>query len=310
MEIKTLKQELKYYCDELEDLERSEKTIKSYYSSIKLFIDYLSVNNITQINNEKIDNIMKKYRSYLKNQRNNTASTRKKYLKEIIQFLETLELKISIELPKDNSKNKKIKYLTMEEIQEVMKSIPKSMIRDKTVFQVLYRTGLRVSELSNLTKNDLNLNSKEKAIAINIIDGKGGKDRTVYIDQDTLKLLNKMIYKRTRKGKKDKNNYLFTAKTGNQLQNRDIERIVKKYAIDTDERLLKEGIKTNFKKRLTPHTLRHSFTIYLLNEAERPINEVQTLLGHSNIATTNIYSKVDDKRIKKSYESINWDNNK
>jgi site-specific recombinase XerD len=67
-----------------------------------------------------------------------------------------------------------------------------------------------------------------------------------------------------------------------------------------------ESKQTNFEERLTPHTFRHSFTIFLLNYSNRPINEVQQLLCHSNISTTQIYSKVDDKRIKQSYENIDW----
>jgi integrase/recombinase XerD len=118
--------------------------------------------------------------------------------------------------------------------------------------------------------------------------------------------MNTMIYKRTRKNRKDKNNYLFIARSGNGISSRSIEQLVKKYAIATDERLSKEGITTDFEKKLTPHALRHSFTIYLLNHANKPINEVQTLLGHSNISTTEIYSKIDDETIKNSYSNIKW----
>lgn len=73
----------------------------------------------------------------------------------------------------------------------------------------------------------------------------------------------------------------------------------KKYAIRTDERLSKEERKTDYKNKLTPHTLRHSFAIHLLNEAGRPINEVIVLVGHENISTTNVYAQVGDKTIKK-----------
>jgi site-specific recombinase XerD len=83
--------------------------------------------------------------------------------------------------------------------------------------QILYRTGLRINELINLKKTNIDLNSTENTIAINIINSKGNKDRTVYINQDTLKLINKMIYKRTWKNIKDKNDYLFMANTHNQL---------------------------------------------------------------------------------------------
>jgi len=285
----------------------AKSTIKNYNTSNKLFISYLISNNINDINNDNINNILENYMIYLKKEKTNSYSSINKYLQHIILFLNTLELAINIQLPKDNSKNKKIKYLKPEEIQEVINSIPKDNIRDRTIIQTLYRTGLRVSELANLTKQNIDLNATEKTIVIDVKDGKGGKDRTVYIDHDTLKLINNMIYKRTRKGKEDKNDYLFIARTGNQLQTRDIERIVKKYAIATDKRLAKDGIKSNHENKLTPHTLRHSYTIYLLNVAKRPINEVQELLGHTNITTTQIYSKVDNETIKKGYDKIEWD---
>jgi len=307
MNIEDLKKELKYYLEELEDLERSKITIKNYSANINMFIDFLIINKITELKQDNINQLLKQYRSYLKTERNNKPSTRVRYLQEIFLFLEKLDFKINIKLPKNNHKNKKIKYLNIEEIKEVIKTIPKSRVRDKAVFQTLHRTGLRVSELANLTKQDINLNSTDKAVTINIINGKGGKDRTVYIDQETLKLINKMIYKRTRKGKQDQTNYLFTTLNGKkQLNERNIQHIIKKYAIATDEKLAKEHDETNYKEILTPHTLRHSFTIYLLNNAERPINEVQKLLGHSNLATTNIYADVGNKEIKKGYEAINW----
>lgn len=306
MKIDQLKEELQNYLIDLEDLERSKTTIRNYEKDINLFIKFLEAKECKEITQDNINITLKSYRRELKI-RELKPSTRVLYLTEIIQFLETLDFKINIELPKNTNKNKKIKYLTMKEIKKVMDNIPKDLVRDRAVFQTLYRTGLRVSELSNLTKQDINLDSTDKTIAINVRAGKGGKDRTVYIDQDTLKLLNKMIYKRTRKGKEDNTDYLFINRNKNQLTERDMQNIIKKYAIATDKQLAKEGIKSNYKEKLTPHTLRHSYTIYLLNVAKRPINEVQELLGHENLATTSIYAKVDNETIKNGYGSIEWE---
>lgn len=304
--VDSLEEELKNYSDELEVLRNlSKTTIKNYYTTNKIFINYLNDNNL--IISDNPEQILKKYIIYLRKEKNNSYSTINKYLTQILQFLSYLGLDIDIQLPRDDSKNKKIKYLKSNEINEVLITIPKIAIRDKAIIQTLYRTGLRVSELANLKKYDLNLKSSERAIAIDVRDGKGGKDRTVYIDHETLKLINKMIYKRTRKNIQDKNDFLFTARTGNPISPRSIQQLIKKHAIATDERLAKDGgIKTDFETRLTPHSLRHSFTIYLLNYANKPINEVQTLLGHSNISTTQIYSKIDDETIKNSYSNIKW----
>ena len=115
-----------------------------------------------------------------------------------------------------------------------------------------------------------------------------------------------MIYKRTQKNKEDKNEYLFTSKTGEKISIRAVENLVKKWAEKTDEKLAKKGINSNLKDRLTPHTLRHSFTIYLLNKAKRPLNEVQQLLGHSNISTTQIYTQIDNEDMERGYGKIIW----
>ncbi|MDR3292357.1 MAG: tyrosine-type recombinase/integrase [Methanobrevibacter sp.] len=301
---KYLQSELNNYCDELEVLRNLSKiTIKNYRQTNDYFIRYLNENNI-DIEHDP-ETILKKFIIYLKKDKDNSYSTINKYLQQIIQFLRYLDIKVDIQLPKDNSKNKKIKYLQPEEVNEVLKTVPNDLIRDKAIIQTLYRTGLRVSELCNLKKENLDIDSVEKAIAIYVYEGKGNKDRTVYIDNKTLKLINAMIYKRNINMGEDK--YLFTNKLGNRLSERSVQKIVKKHAIATDRRLRLEGRETNFEERLTPHTLRHSFTIFLLNYSNKPINEVQQLLGHSNISTTQIYSKVDDKRIKHSYENINWD---
>ncbi|MDR0912989.1 MAG: tyrosine-type recombinase/integrase [Methanobrevibacter sp.] len=297
--------QLNQYCDELEVLRNlSQKTIKNYRLTNKVFIDFLNKNNLEIA--ENAEEILKKYIIYLKKNNNNSYSSINKYLQQIIQFLSYLGFNVNIQLPKDNSKNKKIKYLKPLEIAEVLETIPEHLIRDKAIIQTLYRSGLRVSELCNLKKSDLDLNSNDKAIAISVFDGKGGKDRTVYIDDDTLKLIKTMIYKRTRKNKKDINDYLFTNNKRERISERSIQKLVKKYAIKTDERLKKEGKNFNLVERLTPHSLRHSFTIYLLNYSNRPINEVQQLLGHSSIQTTQIYSKVDDATIKQAYETVEW----
>lgn len=300
-----LENKLIEYCEELEIIKNlSSKTVENYKMTNTIFISYLHQENIKNLDN--IEQTLKKYIIYLKKKRNAKYSTINKYLEQIILFLSYIGIETKIDLPKDNSKNKKIKYLKYDEIEEVLKTIPETFLRDKTIIQTLFRTGLRVSELSNLKKQDLNLDKYNNIITVNIEDGKGGKDRTVYLDTNTYELINKMIYKRTRKNKKDKTSYLFTNKYGNQISIRAIENLVKKWAIKTDDRMKEKGKETNFQDKLTPHALRHSFTIYLLNNAKRPINEVQQLLGHSSIATTQIYTQVDSEDMKKGYNAINW----
>ncbi len=302
---KDLNEKLVEYCDELDVIKNlSNNTIQNYQMSNNLFINYLKENRINDLSD--IENTLKKFIIYLKKERNISYASINKYLEQITLFLSYLKIDISIDLPKDNSKKKKIKYLKIEEIQEVLNTRPDSFIRDKTIIQTLFRTGLRVSELTNLKKHNINLKCNNEVIAIDVEEGKGGKDRRVFIDQDTLKLINKMIYKRTRKNKKDKNEYLFISKTGDKISIRAVENLVKKWATKTDEKLIMSGINSNLNNKLTPHTLRHSFTIYLLNKAKRPLNEVQQLLGHGSISTTQIYTRVDNEELEKGYEKIRW----
>lgn len=300
-----LNDKLNEYCDELEIIRNlSPKTVENYKTTNKIFISYLQKENKKDLSN--IEETLKKFIIHLRKERNVKISTVNKYLEQILLFLSYIGMDIQMDLPKDNSKNKKIKYLKANEIKEILKTIPEGHIRDRAIMQTLFRTGLRVSELSNLKKQDLSMDSYNEVTAINVEGGKGDKDRTVYLDKNTLELINKMIYKRTRKGKEDKTDYLFTNKYGNKLSIRAIENLVKKWAIKTDERLKKEGKTVNLSDRVSPHTLRHSFTIYLLNNAKRPINEVQQLLGHTSIATTQIYTRVDSEDMKNGYKAIKW----
>lgn len=320
MEIYThkLNIELEQFCNELENVkELSQTTVKNYYESNKLFIKWLKDNNIEKL--DKPIEYIKEYSEYLKIKRNMNKNSRKTYLTQIIQFLRYLKLdlddnELKKSMPKVNGGTEP-KYLDMEEIQEIMKTIPENQYRDRAIVQTLYKTGLRVSELVNLKKSDLNLESEEEIIALKVISGKGGKNRTIYLDKDTLNLINTMMYKRQRKNNKDISEYLFQSKQRKKkpkqdkpLTTRSIEAMIKKYAIATDERLAKEGIKddSDFKERLTPHALRHSYAIYLLNTAKRPINEVQKLLGHTNIATTGIYSNLKDEVLKSGYSKVKW----
>ena len=155
------------YCDELDVIKNlSDKTIQNYYVSNNLFINYLKKNEIKELSD--MEETLKKFIIYLKRERNISYASINKYLEQILRFLSYLKLDISIDFPKDNSRKKKIKYLKIEEIQEVLKTIPDSFIRDKTIIQTLFRTGLRVSELTNLKKHDLDLNSANEVIAIDV----------------------------------------------------------------------------------------------------------------------------------------------
>lgn len=160
--------------------------------------------------------------------------------------------------------------------------------RDKAIITTMYRAGLRVSEICDLMPHNINLNDR----VINIIQGKGKKDRNVYIDDMLLKALNAWISVR------EDYDYLFYSisfkSVGTQLTSRRIRQICEDLSKQTKV-FLYDGKK---KKPVSPHTLRHTFATECLEDGLL-LHEVKNLLGHANLQTTSIYLSVRDKQIKK-----------
>jgi site-specific recombinase XerD len=165
------------------------------------------------------------------------------------------------------------------------------ILRDTAILQLLFSTGLRVSELCSLTR-DMNFSNGEFSIR-----GKGGKVRVVFISEEAQKAVSAYL-----KIRKDMSDALFV-KTGNEknknpdnkeegLARRSIERIVKHYAIQA-------GIS----KKVTPHVIRHCFATDLLSNGA-DIRSVQIMLGHSNISTTQIYTHITDKQLKEIHKKF------
>jgi len=150
-------------------------------------------------------------------------------------------------------------------------------LRDKAILELLFSTGLRVSELCSLSRDRI---SEAKSGEISI-RGKGGKIRLVFISDIAQKALKEYLSKRT-----DVNEALFP------LTPRSIERIVKYYAI-----------KAGISKKVTPHILRHCFATDLLSSGA-DLRSVQSLLGHSSIATTQIYTHITDKQLREIHKTF------
>ncbi len=175
-----------------------------------------------------------------------------------------------IELAKVDERS--LDLITHEELTRLLNS-PRGAelkdLRDKAILELLFSTGLRVSELCSLT-SDINLNSEELSIR-----GKGGKVRVVFISPDAKNAVKKYLAAR-----KDMNDELFP------LTRRSIERIVKQHAI-----------KAGISKKVTPHVMRHMFATDLLSNGA-DLRSVQAILGHANIGTTQIYTHVTDKHLR------------
>jgi len=179
---------------------------------------------------------------------------------------------LDLELPK--KKRKLPTVLTEEEIKRMINAIPNQ--KSKTIIAFLYATGLRVSELVNLKTTDIDFSTGIGWVR----SGKGGKDRMFVIPKEVLKMLKK------------NEKYLFPGKNG-KMSIRNIERLVKKAAE-----------KAGIKKKVTPHTLRHSFATHLLEKGV-DIRYIQEMLGHSNISTTQIYTHVSMRDINRISQLMN-----
>ena len=178
------------------------------------------------------------------------------------------------------------RYLTYSELLEIFNSLELKTnydLRDRLILELLYATGIRVSELVNIKISDIDLSNQ----SIRIL-GKGKKERIVYYNPVVEALLKKyfQIY---RELNKKQSNYLFLNHYGDNLTTAGISYII--------NQVIK---KISFKKHLTPHMLRHSFATHLLNNG-CDLLTVQELLGHSSISTTGIYTHVTIDHIKDVY---------
>lgn len=193
-----------------------------------------------------------------------------------------------ITLPKDTKSDKSVKFLNLDQIEKLLLAPDTESLqglRDRAILESLFSTGLRIAELVALNLEQFSNLKDKKDLELGII-GKGGRARTVYFSERALSWIKKYIETR-----KDKEKALFIHYRSREgfdlrLTSRSMERIVKKYAISS-------GIPFF----TTPHTLRHSYATDLLNQGV-DLRTIQEFLGHKNIATTQIYTHVTNKRLR------------
>lgn len=267
---------------------RAKGTIKEYLRKIKNFADWLEKNNYQTINNENIFN----YRVFL-NKKGLSLKTQSYYLIALRGFLKFLQKRGKnifepnlIELPK--IPEREINILNDEELNRLL-TAPQGedlkSLRDKALLEMLFSTGLRVSEICSLNR-DIDLKNREIKVV-----GKGGRIRTVFFSPMAKNFLEKYLNLRT-----DNNPALFINlsknKKGERLTARGIEKIIKYYAK-----------KVGLLKKITPHVLRHQFATDLLL-AGADLRAIQLLLGHKNLQTTQIYTHLTNKELKEIHQAF------
>lgn len=191
---------------------------------------------------------------------------------------------LAIEQPKLQKRLPKV--LSMKEINEILSKKMSKM--EKAILELLYAAGLRVSELTNIQINNIDLNARFLRCI-----GKGSKERIVPIGKKACSALKKYYFDRDYIIKKYSLNtkYCFIKENGKKLTRQDVYNFVNSLGKDID-------------KDISPHTIRHSFATHLL-ENGADLRVVQELLGHSDVSTTQLYTHISKKRLKDIYFSIN-----
>ena len=188
-----------------------------------------------------------------------------------------------------NHKKEKLlpKFLYVNEVEELLSKIDDTIqgIRDHIVIELLYSTGIRVSELVNIKIKDIDFNNR----IIRIL-GKGKKERIVIYGHVCEDILNKYL-NNSRNLIKDSNlsEYLILNLNGKKLTDRSVRNIINKYMN-----------KTSIQKHVSPHTLRHTFATHLLDNGA-DLKAVQELLGHADLGTTQIYTHISNERLREVY---------
>ena len=280
---------------------RSQKTIQNYDHYLTRLIDFARDIQVKDIDAE----LIRKWRLWLNRLGTNTSdelgkATQNYHLIALRSFLKFCAKRNIPALAPDKielarTKRKQVTFLNEDELARVFEQPDVSTInglRDRAILELLFSSGLRVSELVGLDRDHINLKRREF-----MVRGKGQKDRPIFISPDAAGWIEQYLAKRADNGKP-----LFVRYSGSKqadmsgnflrLTVRSVQRIVARNA-------LLAGIT----KHVSPHTLRHSFaTDLLMNGAD--LRSVQAMLGHSNIATTQIYTHVTDPHLRAVHEKF------
>jgi site-specific recombinase XerD len=296
--------------DYIEHLEveggRSAHTAENYNLYLERFIEFTDDIMVEKITSE----IIRKYRLWLNRYKNGNndelATITQSYhliaLRGFLTYLSKRDIVSlspeKIELPKVS--RRQVTFLHYDEVERLLSEIntnTETGLRDRAIIELLFSSGLRVSELVNLDREHVNTVRREF-----MVRGKGQKDRPVFISESASTHVNNYLQHRTDDFPPlfinySRNNQATTSGNYRRLSPRSIQRIINQYT-----RL------AGITKHVSPHTMRHSFaTDLLMNGAD--IRSVQVMLGHSSISTTQVYTHVTDEHLREVHEKFHSDIN-
>ena len=271
----------------------SENTLESYGRDVKKFIEYLDKNKVTAISDVEYRHIADFLA--LSKDKGFTATTIVRSIVSIKQFFKYLIIeKLITQDPASGIKTPRMKksipgVISLDDVESLLSAPDESTpegIRDRAMFELLYATGIRVSELIDLKLNDVNFDH-----GYIVVYGKGSKERLVPVGEAARERMRiyladgRPAILKSRDAKA-----LFVTRRGKGMTRQGFWKLIKNYA-------LKAGIK----KKISPHTLRHSFATHLL-ERGADLRTIQIMLGHSDISTTQIYTHVESERLKEIHK--------
>lgn len=291
--------------DYIEHLEveggRSVKTAENYTLYLERFVEFSDNIEVEKITTE----LVRKYRLWLNRYKNNNddelATITQSYhliaLRGFLGYLSKRDIPSlspeKIELPKTN--RKQVTFLHYDEVERLVDAIDTTSDigkRDRALIDLLFSSGLRVSELVNLNRDHINTKRREF-----MVRGKGQKDRPIFISESAARHIDEYLTARVDNLPPlflsySRNNVVDTSGNYRRLTARSVQRIITKYAH-----------LAGITKHVSPHTMRHSYaTDLLMNGAD--LRSVQAMLGHSNISTTQVYTHVTDQHLKDIYEKF------
>ncbi|NPA74964.1 MAG: tyrosine-type recombinase/integrase [Euryarchaeota archaeon] len=272
-----VRREMEGFREYLEGEKKSENTIAEYvhFASQMLMFTGKKPKTITSGD-------MRRYKIYLSTKKKYSKNTIYLALKAVTAYFKYRKIPLPDDLKPPKRPKQMPKYLTEEEVRKLLDAA-KENPRDYAILSLLAYSGLRVSELCNLKFEDVELGER----VVYVRSGKGDKDRIVVISDPAAEAIENYLLSRT-----DSLEYLFSSQKSEHITRVQVFRIVKKYAE-----------LAGIKKNVTPHVLRHTLATTMLRRGV-DIRFIQQFLGHSSVATTQIYTHVDDEALKRVYDEV------
>ena len=302
------------YCEL--DRNLSQGTIKMYHLYLNSFLEWAKefTNNDNPSYKHVDQDLVREFRLYLNRRHSDKGAndiirrnTQNRYLTALRSFFKYLIVEMDYDdalIPDKIILGKQDprvpKYLSVDQVKDlfnVQNLNKKSGLRDRAILETLFSTGMRISELINLNKDDITPQILERGELA--VVGKGRKLRTVYLSKTAIEWLRKYLMTR-----RDNFKPLFLRYSGKSMETNDLEGKSLRITPRSVQRLIKSyAIKAGISQNVTPHVLRHSFATDLLI-AGADLRSVQELLGHSDVSTTQIYTHVTNKHLKEVHEKF------